>query len=129
VSVRFPEPDWQKALAMPALPRPGGGRGVPDVAGVADPETGYEVLLDGERTVIGGTSAVAPLWAALVARIAQVLGPQGLLHPRLYAATTGLRDVTSGDNGGYRAGAGWDACTGLGVPDGTALLDALRSAG
>jgi kumamolisin len=85
------------------------------------------VLIDGRGAVIGGTSAVAPLWAALIARIAQELGPQGPLHPRLYAVRTGFRDVTSGDNGGYRAGNGWDACTGLGVPDGTALLEALRT--
>jgi kumamolisin len=126
VSVRFPRPAWQADVQVPAPPRPGGGRGVPDVAGDADPETGYEVLIDGQRTVIGGTSAVAPLWAALVARIAQELGPQGLLQPRLYAARTGFRDVTRGDNGSYRAASGWDACTGLGVPDGTALLEALR---
>jgi kumamolisin len=127
VSVRFPKPEWQQDAGVPAPPGNGGGRGVPDVAGVADPETGYEVLIDGQRTVIGGTSAVAPLWAALIARIAQELGPQGLLHPRLYAARAGFRDVTSGDNGGYRARSGWDACTGLGVPDGAALLEVLRT--
>lgn len=126
VSVRFPLPSWQAGAGVPSPPRPGGGRGVPDVAANADPETGYEVLIDGKRTVIGGTSAVAPLWAALVARITQELGPLGPLHPRLYAATDGFRDVTRGDNGTYRAGSGWDACTGLGVPDGAALLEALR---
>jgi kumamolisin len=125
--VRFPKPAWQQDVGVPAPPRPGGGRGVPDVAGDADPETGYEVLIDGHRSVIGGTSAVAPLWAALVARIAEELGPQGLLHPRLYAARNGFRDVTSGDNGSYRAASGWDPCTGLGVPDGAALLEALRT--
>ncbi|MCW2526037.1 MAG: peptidase [Pseudonocardiales bacterium] len=104
------------------------GRGVPDVSAVADPQTGYQILVDGKSMVIGGTSAVAPLWAALVARLAQAGGkPLGLLQPKLYAAARagqvapGFRDVVSGDNGAYSAGPGWDACTGLGVPVGTAL--------
>ena len=107
---------------------------MPDVAAVADPRTGYQVLVDGQSAVIGGTSAVAPLWAALVCRLAQALGaPLGLLQPAIYAgasATTsppGFRDITEGNNGAYSADAGWDACTGLGVPDGTALLAALRN--
>ena len=114
---------------------PGGtGRGVPDVAGNADPQTGYEVLVDGSRMVIGGTSAVAPLWAGLIARLAQARG--GLLHgfaDTLYAGAApgaspmGFRDVTSGDNGSFRAGPGWDACTGLGSPDGAKLLSRLQS--
>ena len=112
---------------------PGTGRGVPDVAGNADPQTGYQVLVDGTQTVIGGTSAVAPLWAALVARLAQATG--GLLHgfaDTLYAGASagtspaGFRDVTSGNNGSFAAGPGWDACTGLGSPDGTALLARLQ---
>jgi kumamolisin len=109
-----------------------GGRGVPDVSAVADPLTGYRIRVDGQDTVIGGTSAVAPLWAALVARLAQSTGkPLGLLQPRLYDAVPagqvadGFRDITTGDNGAYRATAGWDACTGLGVPDGARLLTSL----
>jgi kumamolisin len=93
------------------------------------------VLVAGTDTVIGGTSAVAPLWAALAARLAQATGqPLGLLADALYAGITagavppGFRDVTEGDNGGYSAGPGWDACTGLGVPDGTALLARLHGA-
>jgi kumamolisin len=81
--------------------------------------------------VIGGTSAVAPLWAALIARLNQELGkPVGYVNPLLYAAGTAsaFHDVTSGGNGGYDAGPGWDPCTGLGTPDGTALLQALRAA-
>jgi kumamolisin len=84
--------------------------------------------------VFGGTSAVAPLWAALTARLAQALGRTlGLPQPVLYGGaqpgqpTPGFRDITSGNNGAYSAGPGWDACTGLGSPDGTALLDVLRS--
>ena len=105
------------------------GRGVPDVSADADPVTGYRVRVDGIDTVIGGTSAVSPLWSALVCRLAQALGRRpGLLQPVLYAGLTagqvpaGFRDVTSGSNGAYRAAAGWDPCTGLGVPDGEALL-------
>ncbi len=104
------------------------------MAGNADPATGYQVLIDGHQTVIGGTSAVAPLWAALVARFAQALGKSvGLIQQQLYAGVqagqpmTGLRDITSGSNGAYSAGPGWDACTGLGVPDGTALLASLSA--
>jgi kumamolisin len=126
VSDVFGLPDWQAKANVPA-PSSGGGRGVPDVAGNADPQTGYQVLVDGTRAVYGGTSAVAPLWAALVARLVQSLGsPLGLVQPRLYSLDSGFRDVTSGNNGEFSARAGWDACTGLGSPDGTALLAALK---
>lgn len=125
ISDAFAAPAWQTTAGVP----PSGtrsGRGVPDVAGNADPATGYEVLVDGTRSVIGGTSAVAPLWAALAARLAQSAGTSlGLLGPRLYQAPTAFRDITSGDNGAFAAGPGWDACTGLGSPDGVALLAAL----
>ncbi|HEV7207497.1 MAG TPA: S53 family peptidase [Mycobacteriales bacterium] len=140
VSDAFALPAWQAQAGVPARaggPAGGsgpGGRGVPDVAADADPATGYAVYVDGQPRVIGGTSAVAPLWAALVCRLAQGLGrPLGLLQPALYAAAApgrpvaGLRDITSGTNGAYRAGPGWDACTGLGVPDGAALLTRLRA--
>ncbi|MEJ1230682.1 MAG: S53 family peptidase [Galbitalea sp.] len=127
VSDVFALPSWQESAGVPAAKKPG-GRGVPDVAGNADPETGYQVLVDGERAVYGGTSAVAPLWAALVARLAQGLGsPLGLLQPRLYGLGDGFHDITRGDNGGYSAAKGWDPCTGLGTPDGAALLDALKN--
>ncbi|HEX4246933.1 MAG TPA: S53 family peptidase [Pseudonocardia sp.] len=137
VSDTFPLPDWQKGAGVPARSGSSGqtsrtGRGVPDVAAVADPQTGYQVRVDGQNTVIGGTSAVAPLWAALVARLAQATGhAPGLLAPTLYTAvragavSKGFRDITSGSNGAYKAGPGWDACTGLGVPIGTDLLTAL----
>jgi kumamolisin len=107
---------------------------VPDVAGNADPATGYQVLIDGQQSVIGGTSAVAPLWAALIARFAQALGKSfGLIQQQLYAGVqaghpeAGLRDITSGSNGAYAAGPGWDACTGLGVPEGASLLAILSA--
>jgi kumamolisin len=134
VSVAFPMPAWQASAGVPARSAGGSGRGVPDVAGNADPATGYQVLIDGQQIVIGGTSAVAPLWAALVARFAQALGKSfGLMQQALYAGVqpgdpvAGLRDITSGNNGAYAAGPGWDACTGLGVPEGTALLASLSA--
>lgn len=127
VSDVFALPSWQEDAGVPAGSATG-GRGVPDVAGNADPETGYQVLVDGNRAVYGGTSAVAPLWAALVARMAQNTGtPFGLLQPRLYALKSGFHDITSGNNGAFAAGPGWDACTGLGSPNGSALLKALSS--
>jgi kumamolisin len=133
VSQTFGLPAWQTAAGVPDSPAGQPGRGEPDVAGNADPATGYQVLIDGQQSVIGGTSAVAPLWAALTARLVQTLGtPLGLLQPALYAGVSpgqpvaGLRDITSGSNGAYSAGPGWDPCTGLGVPDGTALLTRLQ---
>ena len=129
VSDVFALPAWQQSAGVPSSAGGGTGRGVPDVSAVADPETGYQIRVDGNDIVIGGTSAVAPLWAALVARLSQLTGqPLGLLQPTLYAGVSagvvapGFRDVTDGDNGAYTAGPGWDACTGLGVPDGAALL-------
>ncbi len=137
VSDAFPLPDWQQnvtVLAGPGPARTPHGRGVPDVAAVADPQTGYLVRVDGTDMVIGGTSAVAPLWAALIARVAQARGGGlGQLQPALYAggspgqAQPGFRDVTAGNNGSYQATPGWDACTGLGVPDGMALLAVLSA--
>jgi len=144
VSDTFALPSWQNGVGVPVRAASAGsggsggtggtGRGVPDVAGDADPATGYQVLVDGKAMVIGGTSAVAPLWAALVCRLSQGLGHHlGLLQPAIYAdapaGTTppGFRDITSGSNGAYTAAPGWDACTGLGVPDGQQLLDRLSS--
>jgi kumamolisin len=131
VSDVFGPPEWQGAAGVPPSANAGSrrGRGVPDVAGDADPATGYRVRVDGVDAVFGGTSAVAPLWAALVARLNQRLGtPLGFLNPRLYALPAGaFNDITSGTNGAYHAAAGWDPCTGLGTPDGDGLLDALGS--
>ena len=133
VSSSYPLPAYQNSANVPKQPQTGfAGRGVPDVAGDADPTTGYQVRVDGQNTVVGGTSAVAPLWAALVALLNQQLGtPVGFLNPKLYALTPGsFQDITAGTNddanlGYYAAQAGWDPCTGLGTPNGTALLRAL----
>ena len=117
-------PAYQKDVDLPPSANGGRkGRGVPDVAGDADPETGYRVVVDGQAQVIGGTSAVAPLWAGLFALInAAAAKPAGPPHAVLYAHPEAFRDTTSGDNRsggvGYEAGEGWDACTGLGTPDG-----------
>jgi len=128
-----PPPAFQSGVNLPASANPGGhpGRGVPDVGGDADPVTGYQVRVDGQNTVIGGTSAVAPLYAGLVALWNQSLGkPVGFLNSWLYsnaASTPGdFNDVTSGNNGAYQASSGWDACTGWGSMDGAKILAALR---
>lgn len=129
ISTAFAVPSYQSAAKLPDNVDTGKpGRGVPDVSGDADPQTGYQVLVDGQRQVIGGTSAVAPLWAGLVALLNQSLGsPLGFAQPRLYAllGSPAFHDITSGSNGAYDAGAGWDACTGLGSPDGAELASRL----
>jgi kumamolisin len=128
VSEVFALPTFQQNANVPKAPNGFVGRGVPDVAGNADPETGYNVVVDGQQSVIGGTSAVAPLWAGLLALINESLGANvGYLNPLLYSpkAEATFHDITSGNNGTYTAGKGWDACTGLGSPNGSALLAAL----
>ncbi len=131
VSALYGVPSWQQGVGVPRSVNPGGrrGRGVPDVAGNADPETGY-LVGDGKLThTFGGTSAVAPLWAALIAQLNQRLGTRvGFLNPLLYESVERgvFNDVAKGGNGAYRARAErWDACTGHGSPRGRALLDAL----
>jgi kumamolisin len=132
VSSVFALPPWQAGLKTT---RTSGGnaaltmRGVPDVSGDADPETGYDVRIDGTNTVIGGTSAVAPLWAGLIARINATNGsPVGFISPRLYATPAALRDITQGNNGDFAAGPSWDACTGLGSPNGGQIAALFGSA-
>ena len=133
VSDEFPLPSYQENSGVPpaADSTKNVGRGLPDVAANADPDTGYSVRIDGQDTVVGGTSAVAPLWAALIARLNQGLGkPVGFLNPTLYAINPSgsvFRDITSGNNGAYSAGPGWDPCSGLGVADGSKLLKSLSS--
>jgi kumamolisin len=125
----------RKHPSPPGGPTPNGsGRGVPDVAGNADPVTGYKIVANGQSTAVGGTSAVAPLWAGLIARLAQHSGRRfGLLQPLIYAGLAagtpapGFNDVTSGNNGAYQAAAGWDPCTGLGSPNAAALLTVLTA--
>ena len=134
ISDLFPMPTYQAHVHLPASANPGGrkGRGVPDVAGDADPNTGYRVVVDGKSQVIGGTSAVAPLWAGLFALVNAAVGRSvGQPHAALYAHPSALNDVRHGDNRsgqiGYAARAGWDACTGLGTPKGGAVLEAFEA--
>ncbi len=133
ISDLFDPPDFQSTVALPPSINGGRrGRGVPDVAGNAAPESGYAIVAGGEAQVAGGTSAVAPLWAGLTARINQKAARQvGFFLPALYARPELLTQVTEGSNRpagsriGYDAGPGWNACTGLGTPRGQALSDAL----
>jgi kumamolisin len=130
VSEEFPLPSYQDAANVPKAPDGFVGRGVPDIAGDADPATGYSVFVDGEGTTLGGTSAVAPLWAALIARLNQSMGTRlGFVAPRLYnpPVEATFHAILSGNNDGYSAGPGWNACTGLGSPDGAKLLAALET--
>ncbi len=140
VSRFFALPSYQQNAGVPPATDPVGPvmRGVPDVCGDAAPASGYRIICDGTSfpdasqglPPVGGTSAVAPLWAALIARINQGLNkPAGFINPLLYAAPANatFRDITQGNNGDYSAGAGWDACTGLGSPNGQNLLKALSS--
>ena len=142
----FPRPSFQDRITASAAAdtwraKPGAdhdGRWIPDVAALAAFTPGYAIELGGEAFTGGGTSAATPVWAALLTRIALHAGrPLGRVAPLLYslAGTPALRDVVSGDNDPappagdsphYAAGPGWDACTGLGVPDGTSLLAGVR---
>ena len=131
VSDVFPLPEWQQNSDVPAPTTSAGGRGVPDVAGDADPSTGYEIRVDGETMVIGGTSAVAPLWAGLIALANQQNGVSaGFINPAIYAegAKDAFRDITEGNNGAFSAGPGWDACSGQGSPIGSKVIQVLGSA-
>jgi kumamolisin len=124
-SALFPTPTWQATAVQ------GGKRGVPDVSGDASPASGYVVRVDGQNTVFGGTSAVAPLWAGLTALFNQKMGrPLGFANPVLYgvnASSGGFHDITQGNNNGFNAAPGWDPCTGLGRPDGAKLLAAIST--
>jgi len=142
VSGVFALPAYQKKAGVPPSLNPAGfkGRGLPDVTGAGDPATGYNITVDGTDTAFGGTSAVAPLWAGLIARINQGLnGRVGFINPQLYAvsASSGVfHDVTDDNNRvsfggnnnvGYDAGPGWDACSGLGSSDGAKLMGVLTA--
>jgi kumamolisin len=123
VSNFFPLPDYQAKAKVPlSIDTKFKGRGVPDVAGNADPNTGYKVRVDGQNMVIGGTSAVAPLMAGLIALVNEKNGKSaGFINPQIYAAAGSCRDIIKGNNittttnKGYKAAKGWDGCTGLGV--------------
>lgn len=129
ISLYFSRPDWQTGTGVPA----GTMRLVPDVAVVGDPSTGAYIVNNGsDTTVWGGTSISAPIWSGFGALLNQArssagLPPLGLLGPKIYPliGTTSLRDMTSGNNGAYNAGAGYDMVTGIGAPIIPALAQAL----
>jgi kumamolisin len=139
VSVYFQLPPYQHGAKVPKSPTKSAGRGVPDLAADADPVSGYQIFLNGTVTPIGGTSAVAPLMAGLVALVNEATTKKfgktvGLINPLIYESNARhvFRDITKGDNdiygklhGLYKAGPGWDACSGLGVPKGADLLQLL----
>ena len=135
VSEVFERPAWQAGHRVPRTREGFEGRGIPDVAANGDPKTGYRILGRGRWVVGAGTSASAPFWAGLIARINQARGrPLGLPAPALYDRYDALRaegaltSITKGDNGTWRARKGWDCCTGLGTPRGRPLRDALIDA-
>jgi len=133
VSAVFTKPSYQSAVNVPPSANAPHriGRGVPDVAAVADPVTGVVVIrVDGKQLEpIGETSAAAPMWAALIARLNQGLAANcGFLNTLIYSSQfpkNAFHDITSGNNGAYKAATGWDACTGFGTPDGEAMLQGL----
>ncbi len=137
VSNVFPRPDYQRNSNVPVSPAKFAGRGLPDVSANADDATGYLCKLAGisKLVPIGGTSAVAPLWAGLVALINQKLGKGtlGFINPLLYLNPGAFHDITKGNNDidgklkVYTATPGWDPCTGLGTPDGSSIAKSLTA--
>jgi kumamolisin len=138
ISDFFDLPSWQTNAKIPHsvnVPGTRVGRGVPDVSGKADIAAGYQIYFNGKTAVVGGTSAVAPLWSGLCALLNEASGRNlGFLNTALYtdAGRAALHNIINGTNAisaikgqkataGYQAGSGWNACTGLGTPDGTAL--------
>lgn len=122
ISTFFAKPSYQNNVTYNLNNK----RGVPDVSGNADPNSGYIIYSsnDGGSYVVGGTSAVSPLWSGLMALINQSIGtPVNFINSVLYNNPNSLRDITSGNNGSYIAGVGWDPCTGNGTPDGLAILN------
>jgi subtilase family serine protease len=118
-STLFPMPSWQAGAPH------GPGRMVPDVAADADPDTGYEIILYEKPMVVGGTSAVAPLYAGLFASFGTKLG---FVTPTLYLNSACFNDVTHGNNGAFRGRTGADPCTGLGTPIGASLEERIQPA-
>lgn len=135
VSETFPLPTWQTSAGVPAATNGFVGRGAPDVGANASPSSGYVFCFQGKQVQIGGTSASAPLWAGLVALLNESLPSNvGFVNPDLYDFMNGdgFNQITSGYNGltssdPYSAGSGWNACTGLGTPDGANLLAYMQS--
>ena len=126
ISAAFARPSWQTGSGLPS----GNGRCVPDIAAVASANSsanlagGALLILNGQAQSEVGTSLSAPVWAGIAAVINQVrsnLGfkPLGLLGPWIYPliGTDAFQDITTGSNGSYSAGPGYDLCTGIGSPN------------
>jgi kumamolisin len=136
VSVEFPRPSWQDVKIASLNPGSIDGRVVPDIAALAGSPF-YDLIFTGQDSPNGGTSAAAPVWAALLVRLASAGWKPGFLTPLLYGpagrplGASDCVDITAGDNTspspgkGYEAGPGFDAVSGWGVPNGTALLASL----
>jgi kumamolisin len=133
VSNHFKKPSYQASAQVPKTPKGFAGRGSPDVSGNADPFSGYNVVVGNQQQVIGGTSAVAPLYAGLTALLNQAAAPKtvGFIQPKIYGTPGTCRDVTQANNdysgtlGVFNAGAGWDPASGLGSAIGAQWLAAL----
>ena len=140
VSTIYSVPPYQTGLTSKLYPTPTvttlRGRGIPDVAGNADSATGYQFYYGLPNIYtdqgVGGTSAVAPLYAALFARITSLGYKVRFINSVLYSNPQVFQDITVGNNAcpaaqGYSATTGWDACTGLGSPNGQAILNLLEA--
>jgi len=140
ISARFTPPSYQQNVQLPKRNNSGqAGRGIPDIAGNASENSGYPQFINGQSQAVGGTSAVAPLYAGLIAVINANLGaPVGFINPVLYSiGAAAFRDISGppgpADNSlngvtGYPASPGWNACTGLGSVNGAALQNGLKTA-
>lgn len=142
-SALYAQPSYQSSLSAALQQQAHGQRGLPDVAAVADPATGVNVVLNGQwHEHLGGTSIAAPIWAGIIAIADQAAGkPLGFLNPALYRigqsarAAQDFHDVTVGNNSvagsvpvqGYQAAQGWDPVTGWGTPDVANLIPDLIS--
>lgn len=124
ISSYFDKPQYQTTPNLAITNK----RGVPDISGNADPNTGYILYMDGNKIIIGGTSGVSPLWSGLLARINQSIKKNvGFIHPIIYANPSACRDILLGNNGAYSASIGWDACSGNGSPNGIEILKLFES--
>ncbi len=138
VSTVFEAPSWQANAGIPKTGQGFAGRAIPDVVADASPTTGYEVEIDGESMVVGGTAASAPLWAGFIALLNQGIGHNiGFLNEKLYTKLgpasvfrridqPGTKQEDSVSKNSPSQSSGWSALTGWGSPDGQKLLDALR---
>lgn len=134
ISAYHKRPTWNNGNGVPA----GDMRMSSDVSLVSDPWTGYAIYVEGQWGEVGGTSAAAPMWAALWALSVENAGGRlGLANETIYrmgnSADYGklFYDVTSGNNGdhrgpGYNTGPNWDHPTGWGAPDGTAVANWIK---